>query len=306
MPSVSGEGEGKKRTPSNSFRVTFAGAALPEYILLSNLRLPVRLYVQRVMHCDNCKQLGHTKTYCRNKTKCIKCGEQHTEDSCNKSVEKCIYCEQEPHSMSACPKFQQHTEKVKRSLEGRSKRSYAEMLKAVNPATDNPYAILSDADDGSDGEYTIVISSGTASKRTNKPSQKRPPTDAKAPRKEQQRKVDKAAKPKAPGLQEIQSQEEFPSLPGTLQTQELPETPEVILPARNVATHTIEASSEAAIVEPTEGLFTLSGFVHGFIECFEIPDPFKGLILKFLPNIKKGLDKMILQWPLLASIISNV
>ncbi|EDS29472.1 conserved hypothetical protein [Culex quinquefasciatus] len=67
----------KKFIPSASFRVTFAGSALPDYIELYKLRLPVRLYVPRVMSCENCQQLGNTKTYCSNKSKCSKCAGPH-------------------------------------------------------------------------------------------------------------------------------------------------------------------------------------------------------------------------------------
>ena len=48
----------KTYTPSDSFRVTFAGSALPSYVLVDKVRLPVRLFVPRVMNCLKCKQLG--------------------------------------------------------------------------------------------------------------------------------------------------------------------------------------------------------------------------------------------------------
>ena len=55
MGTVKGQGENKKFTPNNSYRVTFAGLALPDYVVLENkLRLPVRMYIPRVMSCDNC------------------------------------------------------------------------------------------------------------------------------------------------------------------------------------------------------------------------------------------------------------
>ncbi|XP_052561958.1 uncharacterized protein LOC128092351 [Culex pipiens pallens] len=66
-----GEGENKKFVPTNSYRVTFAGTALPDYLKIGNVhRLPVRLYYPKVMSCSNCQKLGHTKAFCNNKTIC--------------------------------------------------------------------------------------------------------------------------------------------------------------------------------------------------------------------------------------------
>ena len=107
LHSVSIEEGKKKFFPSDSFRVTFAGSALPNYISLDRVRLPVRLFVPRVMHCQNCKQLGHTITYCCNKARCSKCGGNHAESACSEDTEKCLYCEGARHDLSACPTYKQ-------------------------------------------------------------------------------------------------------------------------------------------------------------------------------------------------------
>ncbi|XP_055634005.1 uncharacterized protein LOC129774314 [Toxorhynchites rutilus septentrionalis] len=51
LGTVSHEGEEKKFTPSNSFRVTFAGSALPDYVMVDKLRLAVRLFIPKSMTC---------------------------------------------------------------------------------------------------------------------------------------------------------------------------------------------------------------------------------------------------------------
>ena len=92
------EGE-TKYSATGSFRVTFAGSALPNHVVVDRVRLPVRLFVPRVMNCLNCKQLGHTATHCSNKARCGKCGEHHRDEACDKSTETCIYCGQTPHEL---------------------------------------------------------------------------------------------------------------------------------------------------------------------------------------------------------------
>ena len=138
--------EGKKSfTPTDSFRVTFSGSALPHYIELGKLRLPVRLFVPRVMNCQNCKQLGHTASHCGSKARCSKCGEKHEDGACAVTAPKCAYCGgTPPHDLSSCPAYKQRREKLERSLKERSRQSFAEMLKKAMPSTTNknPFALF--------------------------------------------------------------------------------------------------------------------------------------------------------------------
>ena len=61
--SVSVTGDNKIYSPADSYRVIFAGSALPNHVVIDKVRLPVRLFIPRVMNCLNCKQLGHTATH---------------------------------------------------------------------------------------------------------------------------------------------------------------------------------------------------------------------------------------------------
>lgn len=150
LGNVTNEGDKKKFVPSSSFRVTFAGSALPDYIELYKLRLPVRLYVPRVMSCTNCQQLGHTKTYCSNKSKCSKCAGPHKDVECQKQAEKCQLCGKEPHKTRQCPKYKEREDKMKQSLKERSKKSFAEILRQVNDS--NPFAPLVEEEEDDDTE----------------------------------------------------------------------------------------------------------------------------------------------------------
>lgn len=213
MGTAKGDGVNRKFTPSSSFRITFAGSALPDYIVLDNkLRLPVRMYIPRVMSCDNCKQLGHTKAYCGNKSKCSKCGENHTEEQCHKVAEKCLLCGGPLHDTRACPKYKERSDKMKRSLKERSKRSFAEIL-ASTPSVarnENCYSILSDeeTDSQQETEHTeeeIVFSSNGATKRkksSNRSQGKTPKVSAKG----------SVAESQQPGPSWHSYEQEFPTL----------------------------------------------------------------------------------------------
>lgn len=167
--------DGSKK-PSNSFRITFSGSALPDVLVIGLLRLPVRLYVPTVMHCEKCQQLGHTSLYCCNKPRCNKCGEQHIEGSCTKDP-KCVCCGQAPHELAACPRYIEKSDITLSSLKQRSKRSYAEILKKISPTaapsassstSNNIFASLPDNDQGSgseDCEVYTIIETGSKRKR---------------------------------------------------------------------------------------------------------------------------------------------
>lgn len=168
-----GTSEGGRFVPSNSFRVTFAGTALPDYLVIDDmLRLPVRLYRPRVMSCTNCKKLGHTATCCSNKTVCGRCGDKHPDGQCEKPVEKCLLCGCAPHDTRTCIKYKERSHKLHQDLKKRSKQSFAEIVKSAAAATtkdENPYDVLSqdDADIGkeSSGEELIFYSKTGAPKR---------------------------------------------------------------------------------------------------------------------------------------------
>ena len=160
MGNVTGEGENKKFVPSASFRVTFSGSALPDYVELYKLRLPVRLYTPRVMSCTNCQQLGHTKTFCCNKSKCSKCAGPHKDEACQKQAEKCLLCNGTPHKTRECPKVKERETKMKVTLKERSKKSFKEILKKANSSVDhsaNRYASLAEEDSEDEDTEEVVL-----------------------------------------------------------------------------------------------------------------------------------------------------
>lgn len=45
-----------------------------------------------VLRCYNCSRYGHSSKNCKNKSTCYKCSAEHTPDTCQKTIKKCINC----------------------------------------------------------------------------------------------------------------------------------------------------------------------------------------------------------------------
>jgi len=61
--------------------------------------------------CTNCQQLGHTKSFCRRKPRCVKCAQNHHYKDCKKGKEspaKCVLCQETGHTANyiGCPAYQ--------------------------------------------------------------------------------------------------------------------------------------------------------------------------------------------------------
>ncbi|XP_058814398.1 uncharacterized protein LOC131678340 [Topomyia yanbarensis] len=280
--------------PSDSFRVTFAGSALPSYVEVGGARLPVRLFVPRVMNCSNCKQLGHTATYCSNKQRCGKCGERHADDTCSRPAEKCVYCGENPHALLTCPTYKLRADKLKRSAKDRSRRSYAEMLKRAVPLiSENPFALLPTDDNASNDpcEGHSLAPLGNSRKR---PNQNSPELPRKGPRLSQTRVQNKnnsstgsaGTNPKIipPGFGKLRYNQEFPALPGA------PKIPSA--PILQSETH------------PKTEFLKFSDIVDWIFTAFNITDPMKSLLVAILPTVRTFLKQLTEQWPLLTAIVS--
>ncbi|XP_055522673.1 uncharacterized protein LOC129716858 [Wyeomyia smithii] len=206
-----------KYSPNDSFRVTFEGKVLPDYLELFKLRLPVRLFIPKVMTCTNCLQLGHTKAYCSNKTKCCKCGAiMENNHTCSEQEAKCSLCGGNPHRIEECAKYKLRSDALKKSTRQRSKQSFAQMLKTALQQEENRYSSLENDDSNDDEEdYQPLLSTGAVRKR---PSASSP----KLPRKEQKKALNDTprgstskqnAKASPPGFKVV-CDKEFPKLPG--------------------------------------------------------------------------------------------
>lgn len=77
-------------------RVIFEGTVLPDYVILSKLRIPVQPYAPRVMQCRICFRLGHSESHCGNRKRCERCGLIHEDGkpslSCLEGAYNCPNC----------------------------------------------------------------------------------------------------------------------------------------------------------------------------------------------------------------------
>ena len=285
--------EGKKiYSPSDSFRVTFAGSALPSHISIHNVLVPVRLYIPRVMNCTNCKQLGHTSAYCCNKSRCGKCGGNHLDDSCNQENNSCYYCGETKHELSNCSLFIQHKIKMKRSLKDRAKRSYSDLLKQSETnslISSNIYDLLSS--DETDCDVPLAGPSfsnpGWSRKRKNLSSPKLP---NKGPKISLNR---NGNVPKSNHDTEKSNQTSSRIL-NLKSTQEFPP-----LSPKNC-----DSSFTPSNNQTKSGILKFSHVINWILESLNIPDPFSKFIHSLLPVFKTFLKQLTSQWPLISTLIS--
>lgn len=268
---------------SDSYRVTFSGSALPDYVVIGMIRLPVRMFIPKVMNCLNCKQLGHTATYCCNKTRCDKCGENH-EGPCTSTTVKCVYCNEAPHELSTCPRYLTRKENLKRSIKTRSRRSYAEMLRMSNPrpTTENSFDVLpiDEEEDYDPAEGSSWGARQIGRKRSNISSPKLPRKEPKKAHEEMRHANPSTLKSTPPGFKKFASVQEFPPLPSTSQT-------------------------PVSHPKSQPAMFSFSSIVGSILDLFNLPESIRSIIdACVVPSVKTFLQSLTLQWPLLAAFIS--
>lgn len=127
--------ESGQRIMSNTVKFIFEGQILPQYVLISNLRVRVRPFINKPMHCANCQGFGHTVKFCKRKTRCAKCLEPHKTESC-KTVgnSPCPFClSNEPHERNAdkCQYFAEVDESFKRKEANRRKTKLQQAISAA-------------------------------------------------------------------------------------------------------------------------------------------------------------------------------
>lgn len=92
----------KAQLPGGSFSwkesqtvvLTFDGQILPSRVFLCYNSIPIELYSFPTIQCYNCCRFGHTKSTCRSKPRCFKCGLDHLGVTCTTSGDQgtCVLC----------------------------------------------------------------------------------------------------------------------------------------------------------------------------------------------------------------------
>ncbi|XP_055613026.1 uncharacterized protein LOC129759577 [Uranotaenia lowii] len=284
----------KKYSPSASFRVTFAGTALPHYVLIDGvLRLPVRLFVPRPMECKNCIKLGHTASHCCSKKRCPKCGEVHGDGACSAIEQKCIYCGGSPHDISLCEAFKSRWDSQRRSLKERSKRSYAAILKGaappIQPQSSNIFTVLPvDNEDTTDEENPFIFVAN--SRKRSKPTTKTPKIPNKIP----------TISPPINITKKVIATDKKKQVPPGFRATFSPQN-------NSTAAGTSKAPvTNADLSESTHqpGLFKFSDILNGIFTFFNVSESIRSIVSAMLPMVKTFLKQLMQTWPLLSVFIS--
>lgn len=83
----------KDNIPLKTVILTFDSKQLPKDITLWYQKFEVRQYIPPVPRCYNCQRMGHTAGICQSKQRCVRCGESHSFEECNKKEQpKCLRC----------------------------------------------------------------------------------------------------------------------------------------------------------------------------------------------------------------------
>lgn len=125
--------------PLNSVRITFQGKVLPDYVVLYNLLLPVRLYIPKPKMCMNCLSFGHTDKFCSKLPSCSVCLKEHNTKDCTNTVANslpiipCKHCNSNEHltGFKDCPSRNILFERKKIGLNQKQQFSYASVLASL-------------------------------------------------------------------------------------------------------------------------------------------------------------------------------
>ena len=94
------------RRKTNTFIITFCTPAIPKYLKIGYIRVPVSIYIPNPLRCFKCQKFGHGSRTCKGDTRCPNCGQVgHSSNDCHGQL-KCCNCSG-AHSASSkeCPKW---------------------------------------------------------------------------------------------------------------------------------------------------------------------------------------------------------
>ncbi|XP_041477928.1 uncharacterized protein LOC121425900 [Lytechinus variegatus] len=150
-----------QNTPS--VLLTFERREVPKELYFAYERYEVFDYVPPPPRCFKCQMFGHVADSCKNKVRCVRCGEGHSYDDCpNKETRKCCRCKQN-HSAAylGCTSYK---EAVKiNSIKQNEKISYAEATKKFHTVKAEPISAQAQA----------TVQAPSQKEERNTPSQRR-------------------------------------------------------------------------------------------------------------------------------------
>lgn len=287
------EGDVKTYSPSNQIRVTFEGKILPQYVVIDQALIRVRIYSPKVMLCSKCKKFGHTEFYCSNQARCGKCGNRHNEGECSVQQPACLYCKGTHVFKNECPIYKKHMALAKARVVQKSKLSYAETVKASASQSfesENMYSSLSEMSDSDEEEshYSSYVFPKRKKLRSVRNSKRSKTNIENVSLSADQ--VPRRTKPlnEIPGFKKV----DFPPLPGGSRRSQEP----------------VNSGREPERSGENSSLFTdkltLSQLIKLFAEAFDLGKNWVDFLLKLTPIFKTILAKIITSLPLLASFLT--
>ena len=116
---------------TRSVCLTFQTKELPEYVTLGYEAFRVKPYVPPIMRCFKCQRIGHSQAQCKGKTRCVRCGGDHSFDNCqNRETPKCVRCNgQHSAAYGGCPELKKARQIQSFRIENQI--SYAEAAKTL-------------------------------------------------------------------------------------------------------------------------------------------------------------------------------
>lgn len=118
---------------TSSVVITFDGQSLPDRVFCCFNSLPVEIYNFPTVQCFGCCKYGHTRTQCRSKPRCYRCGGDHFGDGCTSEEPKCFYCTgAHPANSRQCPEYLR--QRNIKSTMAKDNISYSEAAKCHAPS----------------------------------------------------------------------------------------------------------------------------------------------------------------------------
>ena len=124
-------------TPTRSVILSFETTELPTDIILCFQKINVKPYIPPILRCFKCQRYGHTITACKQRQRCVRCGEEHNFDDCTKKDSpKCVNCGGE-HSaaFNGCEAAKKALEIQK--IKVQNNLSYAQAVRKLNEGREN-------------------------------------------------------------------------------------------------------------------------------------------------------------------------
>jgi hypothetical protein len=78
-----------------------------KYLCYTKIKIEESRVKRHIVQCLRCQEYDHTNVYCNHTTKCVRCGEHYSSDSCQKLTDqpaKCALCKSiHPANYRGCP-----------------------------------------------------------------------------------------------------------------------------------------------------------------------------------------------------------